>query len=216
MPVSLERLAAEQESAVITEELTRECIQVRPQPVARTLVCVPRGAVPRTCGAWRPHGAPRTSPFSPRAAAYTRAGRTVRSAAPRQVTGCDADLAEERRKQVVFKEVEALAFSFRNLARISSLGGLDRLTRLRLDNNRLTRIEGVAHLVGRRHRGLGPCCAASWARGRRSSGGVRTFAGSTTRLLQARTPAQQAARLCIAAARACAQTAMRLALGRST
>lgn len=172
------------------------------------------------------HGARLAPACAPRHAALLPASGRMhpsrthrRSAAPRQVTGCDADLAEERRKQVVFKEVEALAFSFRNLARICSLGGLDRLTRLRLDNNRLTRIEGVAHLVGRRHRGLGPCCAASRARGRSPAhelGGVRTFAGSTTRLLQACTPAQHAARVCIAAARAYAQTAMRLAPGRST
>ena len=64
-----------------------------------------------------------------------------------QVTGCDADLAEEKRRQLPFKEVEALAFSFKRLARITSLGGFERLTRLRLDNNRLTKIENIAHLV---------------------------------------------------------------------
>ncbi|KAI8467123.1 MAG: hypothetical protein J3K34DRAFT_524029 [Monoraphidium minutum] len=90
MPVSMERLIAEVEPAVITEDLTRECIQV---------------------------------------------------------TGSDADLADDKRRQLQFSEVQALAFSFRRLARIANLRGLDRLTKLQLDNNRITRIENIGHLV---------------------------------------------------------------------
>ncbi|KIY99489.1 hypothetical protein MNEG_8472 [Monoraphidium neglectum] len=90
MPVSLERLIAEAEPSVITEELTRECIQVN---------------------------------------------------------GSDADLADDKRRQLPFSEVEALAFSFKNLARIANLRGLDSLTKLQLDNNRIERIENISHMV---------------------------------------------------------------------
>ena len=64
-----------------------------------------------------------------------------------QIDGCDADLAEEKRRQLPFREVESLAFSFKRLARIASLTGFDRLTKLRLDNNKITRIESIDHLV---------------------------------------------------------------------
>lgn len=43
-----------------------------------------------------------------------------------------------------------LALSFRSLARIQNLRGLDSLVKLQLDNNRIERIEGLSHLVGGR------------------------------------------------------------------
>jgi hypothetical protein len=83
-----------------------------------------------------------------------------------QVAGCDADLAEERRRQVPLREAEALALSFRRLARVSNLGGLDGLTKLQLDNNRIERIEGIAHLVRARARAPGAGRGGSSGRGR--------------------------------------------------
>eukprot|EP00877_Chromochloris_zofingiensis_P000606 jgi/Chrzof1/10546/Cz05g02220.t1 len=90
MPVSLERLIAEVEPCVITEELTRECIQV---------------------------------------------------------TGADIDVIEDKKQSIPFKEVESLAFSFKNLARIDSLQGLDKLVKLQLDNNHIPKIENIKHLT---------------------------------------------------------------------
>jgi len=63
-----------------------------------------------------------------------------------QVSG-DPDLAEDKRRQLPFAEVETLALSFQRLARITSLEGFDRLTKLQLDNNRITQIENLSHLV---------------------------------------------------------------------
>ena len=65
----------------------------------------------------------------------------------RKVGGCDSDLAEARRRQLAFSDVTTLAFGFKGLARISSLGGLGALTKLQLDNNRITKIENISHLV---------------------------------------------------------------------
>lgn len=158
MPVSLERLVAEQEPAVITEELTRECIQVG----LACRVCRARTSVRRLHGRTRfasAQGAARSA--LPRRRPQLPPRPATRPPRPRrQVTGCDADVAEEKRKQLPFNEVEALALSFRRLARITSLHGFDKLTRLRLDNNRIARIEGIGHLVGR-------------ASGKRSGGGAR-------------------------------------------
>ncbi|GFH27518.1 uncharacterized protein HaLaN_25850 [Haematococcus lacustris] len=67
MPVSLERLIAEVEPNVITEALTRDCIQI---------------------------------------------------------AGGDPDTLDEKRRNMHFKDIECLAFSFRGLARIDNLKGL--------------------------------------------------------------------------------------------
>lgn len=64
-----------------------------------------------------------------------------------QVVGCDADVGEDKRRQIPFSEVESLSLSFRKLARITNLPGLDSLTKLQLDNNRITKIENIRHLV---------------------------------------------------------------------
>ncbi|PNH02422.1 Leucine-rich repeat-containing protein 48 [Tetrabaena socialis] len=88
--VSLERLIAEVEPNVITEALTRECIQIQ---------------------------------------------------------GGEPDTAANKKRSMPFREVECLAFSFKSLACIDNLRGLDTLTKLQLDNNQITTIENVAHLV---------------------------------------------------------------------
>lgn len=90
MPVSLERLIAEVEPNVITEALTRECIQVE---------------------------------------------------------GGDAERNAVKKRSIPFKEVQCLAFSFKSLAKIDNLRGLDSLTKLHLDNNQITKIENLAHLA---------------------------------------------------------------------
>ncbi len=53
---------------------------------------------------------------------------------------------------MMFREVERLVFSFKTLAKISNLDGLHNLTKLQLDNNRISRIENINHLV---------CCDAT-------------------------------------------------------
>ena len=65
-----------------------------------------------------------------------------------QVTTTCPDLAEDKKRELPFEQVEAAAFSFKNLSRISNLWGLDKLVKLQLDNNRLERIENLGHLVG--------------------------------------------------------------------
>lgn len=64
-----------------------------------------------------------------------------------QVTGADIDVIEDKKQSIPFKEVESLAFSFKNLARIDSLQGLDKLVKLQLDNNHIPKIENIKHLV---------------------------------------------------------------------
>ncbi|KAJ9530206.1 hypothetical protein QJQ45_023471, partial [Haematococcus lacustris] len=90
MPVSLERLIAEVEPNVITEALTRDCIQI---------------------------------------------------------AGGDPDTLDEKRRNMHFKDIECLAFSFRGLARIDNLKGLHSLTKLQLDNNQIAKIENLDHLT---------------------------------------------------------------------
>jgi hypothetical protein len=145
MPVSLERLIAEVEPAVITEELTRECIE----------------ASWGSGGAHDPSGkrrAARAAPLPCRAHCRqaTPAQPTLAPPPLRQVPGTDADISQEKRRILPFSQVEVLAFSFRNLARITSLNGLEGLTKLQLDNNKITRIENIGHLV---------IASTLWARG---------------------------------------------------
>ena len=49
-----------------------------------------------------------------------------------------------------YKSIEHLAFSFRNIRVIENLAGLVRLTKLQLDNNCITRIQNLDHLVSAR------------------------------------------------------------------
>jgi hypothetical protein len=86
-----------------------------------------------------------------------------------QVTGGDPDLAEDKRRSLPFRDAEALAFSFRRLARISGLAGLGALTKLQLDNNRITRVENLSHLVG----AAGAARAAAAAAAARAARGPR-------------------------------------------
>ncbi|GAX80910.1 hypothetical protein CEUSTIGMA_g8345.t1 [Chlamydomonas eustigma] len=90
MPVSLERLIAEVEPNVITEGLTRDCIQI---------------------------------------------------------LGGDPDHASDKKSSIAWRDVECVAYSFKSIAMIDNLNGLDNLTKLQLDNNQITRIENIGHLV---------------------------------------------------------------------
>ncbi len=45
------------------------------------------------------------------------------------------------------RAVEVLRFSFNSLAKISGLRGLENLTKLQLDNNRITKIANLDRLV---------------------------------------------------------------------
>jgi Leucine-rich repeat (LRR) protein len=52
-----------------------------------------------------------------------------------------------KRASMPFREVQELMFSYRDLVRIDNLLGLDKLTKLNLDCNRITKIENLSHLV---------------------------------------------------------------------
>jgi hypothetical protein len=59
----------------------------------------------------------------------------------------DPEQVADKRRSMKFRDVEVLAFSYRELVRIENLAGFDSLTKLKLDCNRITKIEGLAHLV---------------------------------------------------------------------
>lgn len=63
-----------------------------------------------------------------------------------QVEG-DPDAAEAKRKCVAYKDIEGLALSFSSISHIDHLHGLNSLQKLQLDNNRITTIENLSHLV---------------------------------------------------------------------
>lgn len=65
---------------------------------------------------------------------------------PVQVEG-SSERVEEKRVAVPFREVQHLAFSFKNILRIENLQGLDNLVKLQLDNNIIQKIENLDHLV---------------------------------------------------------------------
>lgn len=54
---------------------------------------------------------------------------------------------EEARKEIDFKDVQVLLFSFKNILRIDHLLGFDSLVKLQLDNNIIEKIENLGHLV---------------------------------------------------------------------
>ena len=64
-----------------------------------------------------------------------------------QLKGGDPEHNSEKMMVMNFREVEELAFSFRNLVMIDNLQGFERLTKLQLDNNRISTIDNLTHLV---------------------------------------------------------------------
>lgn len=64
-----------------------------------------------------------------------------------QIIGADPDSVAQKKKGMLFSEIECLVFSYRSIAKIDSLKGLDSLTKLQLDNNFITQIGNIAHLV---------------------------------------------------------------------
>ena len=72
-------------------------------------------------------------------------------------------MAEDKKRELPFDQVECLACSFKNLSTISNLWGLDKLVKLQLDNNRIGKIENLSHLVGEEL--LGICLAMSSTQG---------------------------------------------------
>lgn len=56
----------------------------------------------------------------------------------------------KQQQAMKYKEIEHLAFGFRHIVQIDHLEGLSNLKKLQLDNNCLTKIENLGHLV---------CCA---------------------------------------------------------
>uniref|UniRef100_A0A7S3QZF4 Dynein regulatory complex subunit 3 n=2 Tax=Dunaliella tertiolecta TaxID=3047 RepID=A0A7S3QZF4_DUNTE len=64
-----------------------------------------------------------------------------------QIPGSDPDAVAQKKRSMPFSEIECLAFSYRSIAKIDSLQGLESLTKLQLDNNQITRISNIAHLT---------------------------------------------------------------------
>lgn len=63
-------------------------------------------------------------------------------------TETDKAAKEARKQHCTFSQMEHLDFSFQKLWHIQNLSGLDGLVKLQLDNNRIDKIENLAHLVG--------------------------------------------------------------------
>jgi len=63
-----------------------------------------------------------------------------------QVEGT-AEGVEEKRRQMDYKDAESLSFSFKNLKRIDYLAPFQALTKLQLDNNVISTVENLDHLV---------------------------------------------------------------------
>ena len=61
---------------------------------------------------------------------------------------------EDKRATMQFREIEHLAFSFKNILKIENLQGLDSLVKLQLDNNIIQKIEHLDHLVRTPYDGL--------------------------------------------------------------
>lgn len=59
-----------------------------------------------------------------------------------------SDTQQQQQQQTVeFKDIQHLAFGFRHIVEIGHLNGLVNLKKLQLDNNCLTKIENLDHLV---------------------------------------------------------------------
>lgn len=74
-------------------------------------------------------------------------GRGLVTCPPRRQVDGDAEGADERRAALRFGKAAALRLSFRSLVRVDNLQGLTSLATLQLDNNALTRLENLDHLV---------------------------------------------------------------------
>lgn len=64
----------------------------------------------------------------------------------------DPEQVAEKKKIMKFRDVDFLAFSYKELVKIENLTGFDTLTKLKLDCNRITTIEGLGHLVCSQYR----------------------------------------------------------------
>ncbi|KAL3139462.1 hypothetical protein ABBQ38_003792 [Trebouxia sp. C0009 RCD-2024] len=58
-----------------------------------------------------------------------------------------ADTQQQQQQTLNFKDIQHLAFGFRHIVEIDHLNGLVNLKKLQLDNNCLTKIENLDHLV---------------------------------------------------------------------
>lgn len=59
----------------------------------------------------------------------------------------DDEAREQKKKTMHFRDVTSLAFGFKRLAKIDCLIGLTNLAKLQLDNNNISKIENLGHLV---------------------------------------------------------------------
>jgi hypothetical protein len=64
-----------------------------------------------------------------------------------KILGGDPDHASDKKSSIAWRDVECVAYSFKSIAMIDNLNGLDNLTKLQLDNNQITKIENIGHLV---------------------------------------------------------------------
>ena len=64
-----------------------------------------------------------------------------------QIIGGDPDHAAEKKRNIAWRDVECLAYSFKGIAMIDNLNGLHNLTKLQLDNNAIAKVENITHRV---------------------------------------------------------------------
>ena len=68
---------------------------------------------------------------------------------PHSLEGHNTQAADIQQQQqsMSYNDIEHLAFGFKHIVEIDHLDGLTNLTKLQLDNNCLTKIENLDHLV---------------------------------------------------------------------
>ena len=65
----------------------------------------------------------------------------------------------KQQQAMSYKDIEHLAFGFKHIVQIDHLEGLINLKKLQLDNNCLTKIENLGHLVRPRFASGTTCCS---------------------------------------------------------
>ncbi len=129
-------LAPQKEENVITEALTRQCIQVPAYTLQGRLRSRASSAQER-----RNQGLDALQIGGN----HTEADKSERHGLEGVSTQA-ADI-QQQQKTMPYKDIEHLAFGFKHIVQIDHLIGLVNLKKLQLDNNCLTKIENLDHLV---------------------------------------------------------------------
>lgn len=127
-------LAPQKEQNVITESLTRQCIQASCQSACRTYAQL------ATCASHR-SGCLVAQVTASKSPERKGEGHTAEKLNLRGVE------VYKQQQAMSYKDIEHLAFGFKHIVQIDHLEGLFNLKKLQLDNNCLTKIENLGHLV---------------------------------------------------------------------